>query len=103
VPAHVYIYFPPSDSNAGDNGGAAQYVNGISEGLAYTSGSQVILAVDTAENVAARNSLRMVSKTTFNAKDMNLFIFDIAQMPAVCGTVRPLPLVICRPETNNIS
>jgi hypothetical protein len=61
-------------------------VNGVKEGLAYTSGDQVILAVDTAEDVAARNSLRMVSKTTFNAKDMNLFIFDIAQMPAVCGT-----------------
>ncbi|KAJ7698656.1 hypothetical protein B0H17DRAFT_1006638 [Mycena rosella] len=82
----TFLDFFNYDSNAGDNGGAAQYVNGISEGLAYTSGSQVVLAVDTAENVAARNSLRMVSKTTFNAKDMNLFVFDIAHMPAVCGT-----------------
>ncbi|KAJ7484428.1 glycoside hydrolase family 16 protein [Mycena latifolia] len=82
----TFLDFFKYDTNSGDNGGAAQYVNGISEGLAYTSGSQVILAVDTAEDVSARNALRMVSKTTFNAKDMNLFIFDIAQMPAVCGT-----------------
>jgi len=81
-----FLDFFKYDSGTGDNGGSANYVNGVSEGLAYTSGSQVILAVDNSENVAARNSLRMVSKTTFNAKDMNLFIFDIAHMPAVCGT-----------------
>ncbi|KAJ7931205.1 glycoside hydrolase family 16 protein [Mycena leptocephala] len=82
----TFLDFFNYDSNTNDNGGVAQYVNGVKEGLAYTSGDQVILAVDTAEDVAARNSLRMVSKTTFNAKDMNLFIFDIAHMPAVCGT-----------------
>ncbi|KAJ7089269.1 glycoside hydrolase family 16 protein [Mycena belliarum] len=82
----AFLDFFKYDTNANDNGGAAQYVNGISQGLAYTSGSQVILAVDNAQNVGARNALRMVSKNTFNAKDMNLFVFDIAQMPAVCGT-----------------
>jgi hypothetical protein len=82
----AFLDFFNYDTNTNDNGGVAQYVNGVQEGLAYTSGNQVILAVDTAEDVAARNSLRMVSKTTFNAKDMNLFIFDIAAMPAVCGT-----------------
>ncbi|KAJ7098315.1 concanavalin A-like lectin/glucanase domain-containing protein [Mycena epipterygia] len=82
----AFLDFFNYDSNAGDNGGSAQYVNGVSQGLAYTSGDQVILAVDTTESVSTRNSLRMVSKTTFNAKDMNLFIFDIAHMPAVCGT-----------------
>ncbi|KAF7334272.1 hypothetical protein MSAN_02388800 [Mycena sanguinolenta] len=81
-----FLDFFNYDSGTGDNGGVANYVNGVNEGLAYVSGSQVILAVDTAETVSARNSLRMVSKTTFNAKDMNLFIFDIAAMPAVCGT-----------------
>ncbi|KAJ7731127.1 glycoside hydrolase family 16 protein [Mycena maculata] len=81
-----FLDFFNYDSGTGDNGGSANYVNGVSEGLAYTSGSQVILAVDTSEDVSARNSLRMVSKTTFNAKNQNLFIFDIAHMPAVCGT-----------------
>ncbi|KAJ6532701.1 glycoside hydrolase family 16 protein [Mycena vulgaris] len=82
----TFLDFFKYDTGTGDNGGAANYVNGVSEGLAYTSGDQVILAVDTAESVSARNSLRMVSKTTFNAKDNNLFVFDIAHMPAVCGT-----------------
>ncbi|KAJ7253692.1 hypothetical protein B0H12DRAFT_1233567 [Mycena haematopus] len=82
----TFLDFFNYDSGTGDNGGVANYVNGVSEGLAYTSGNQVILAVDTAEDVSARNSLRMVSKTTFNAKNMNLFVFDIAAMPAVCGT-----------------
>ncbi|KAJ6469495.1 glycoside hydrolase family 16 protein [Mycena sanguinolenta] len=81
-----FLNFFNYDSGTNDNGGVANYVNGVNEGLAYVSGDQVILAVDTAEQVAARNSLRMVSKTTYNAKDMNLFIFDIAAMPAVCGT-----------------
>ncbi|KAJ6571830.1 hypothetical protein B0H19DRAFT_1064860 [Mycena capillaripes] len=81
-----FLDFFNFDLGTGDNDGVANYVNGISEGLAYTQGNQVILAVDDAEDVSARNALRMVSKTTFNAKDMNLFIFDIAQMPAVCGT-----------------
>ncbi|KAF7348526.1 hypothetical protein MVEN_01370100 [Mycena venus] len=81
-----FLDFFNYDTGTGDNDGVAEYVNGVQEGLAYTSGNQVILAVDTAEDVSARNSLRMVSKTTFNAKDMNLFIFDIAHMPAVCGT-----------------
>jgi len=81
-----FLNFFNYDTNDNDNGGVAQYVNGVQEGLAYTSGNQVILAVDTTEDVAERNSLRMVSKTTFNAKDMNLFVFDIAAMPAVCGT-----------------
>ncbi|KAJ7669298.1 glycoside hydrolase family 16 protein [Mycena polygramma] len=81
----TFLDFFNYDSGSGDNGGVADYVNGISEGLAYTSGNQVILAVDDTENVGTRKSLRMVSKTTFNAKDQNLFIFDIAHMPAVCG------------------
>ncbi|KAF8217767.1 concanavalin A-like lectin/glucanase domain-containing protein [Mycena galopus ATCC 62051] len=81
-----FLDFFNYDSGTGDNSGVANYVNGVSEGLAYTSGDQVILAVDTAEDVSARNSLRMVSKTTFNAVNQNLFIFDIAAMPAVCGT-----------------
>lgn len=82
----AFLDFFNYDSNTNDNGGIAQYVNGVQDGLAYTSGDKVILAVDTTENVNTRNSLRMVSKTTFNAKSMNLFIFDIAHMPAVCGT-----------------
>lgn len=82
----TFLDFFNYDSGTGDNGGSANYVNGVSEGLAYTSGDQVILAVDTSEDVSARNSLRMVSKTTFNADDQNLFIFDVAHMPAVCGT-----------------
>ncbi|KAJ7154734.1 glycoside hydrolase family 16 protein [Mycena filopes] len=82
----AFLDFFNYDSGSGDNGGVANYVNGISQGLAYKSGDQVILAVDDAEDVATRNALRMVSKKTFNAKDENLFIFDIAHMPAVCGT-----------------
>jgi hypothetical protein len=82
----TFLDFFNYDTGTGDNGGVANYVNGIDEHLAYTSGNQVILAVDTVESVSARNSLRMVSKTTFNAEDMNLFVFDIAAMPAVCGT-----------------
>ncbi|KAJ7033161.1 glycoside hydrolase family 16 protein [Mycena alexandri] len=81
-----FLDFFNYDSGTGDNGGVAQYVDGASKGLAYKSGNQVVLAVDTTESVSARNSLRMVSKTSFNAKDTNLFIFDIAHMPAVCGT-----------------
>ncbi|KAJ7636967.1 glycoside hydrolase family 16 protein [Roridomyces roridus] len=81
-----FLNFFNYDSGTGDNGGSANYVNGVKEGLAYVSNGQVILAVDDAESVSARNSLRMVSKTTFNAGDQNLFVFDIAHMPAVCGT-----------------
>lgn len=82
----AFLDFFNYDAGFGDNGGAAEYVNGISEGLAYTSGDQVILAVDDTPTVSARGSLRMVSKTKFNAENNNLFIFDIAHMPAVCGT-----------------
>ncbi|KAK7059685.1 hypothetical protein R3P38DRAFT_2837226 [Favolaschia claudopus] len=82
----AFLDFFNYDSNTNDNGGVAQYVNGVKEGLAFTSGKQVILAVDNTEKATTRNALRMVSKQTFNAKDQNLFIFDIAAMPAVCGT-----------------
>jgi hypothetical protein len=69
-----------------DNGGIAQYVNGVTSGLAYTSGSQVVLAVDSTPNASPRKAVRMHSKTRFNAQDNNLFIFDVAHIPAVCGT-----------------
>ncbi|CAK5272825.1 unnamed protein product [Mycena citricolor] len=82
----AFLDFFHFDSGTGDNGGNANYVNGVQKGLAYTQGNQVVLAVDTADSVAARNSIRMVSDKTFNAAGQNLFIFDIAQMPAVCGT-----------------
>jgi len=81
----AFLDFFNYDSGANDNGGIANYVNGISTKLARTVGDQVVLAVETTQNVDTRKSLRLVSKTTFNAKDTNLFIFDIAHMPAVCG------------------
>ncbi|KAJ7054376.1 glycoside hydrolase family 16 protein [Mycena amicta] len=82
----TFLDFFNYDTGTGDNGGVANYVNGISSGLAYTSNGQVILAVDTEETVSTRQALRLVSKTTFNAEDQNLFIFDVAQIPSVCGT-----------------
>ncbi|KAJ7255270.1 glycoside hydrolase family 16 protein [Mycena rebaudengoi] len=81
-----FLDFFNYDSGFGDNGGVAEYVNGVSEGLAHLSGDKVILAVDDTPTVSARSSLRMVSKEKFNAENNNLFIFDIAAMPAVCGT-----------------
>ncbi|KAF7378486.1 hypothetical protein MSAN_00276000 [Mycena sanguinolenta] len=59
----TFLDFFTFETTNNDNGGVAQYVNGITSGLAYTSGSQV-----------------------FNAADNNLFIFDVAHIPAVCGT-----------------
>lgn len=82
----AFLDFFNYDSGTGDNNGVANYVNGISTNLARTDGDQVVLAVDTTQNVETRKSLRLVSKTTYNAEDNNLFIFDIARMPAVCGT-----------------
>jgi hypothetical protein len=75
-----------SELSTNDNGGIAQYVNGVTSGLAYTSGSQVVLAVDSTPNASPRKAVRMHSKTRFNAQDNNLFIFDVAHIPAVCGT-----------------
>ncbi|KAJ7113814.1 hypothetical protein C8R44DRAFT_740702 [Mycena epipterygia] len=73
-----------SETFSNDNDGIAQYVHGATAGLAYTSGSQVILVVDDTPSASPRKSAH--SKTTFNAKNNNLFIFDIAHIPAVCGT-----------------
>ncbi|KAF7323747.1 hypothetical protein MKEN_00595700 [Mycena kentingensis (nom. inval.)] len=81
----TFLDFFKYDTGTGDNSGVAKYVNGISSGLAYVSGDQVHLAVDTEQYADTRESLRMVSKTTFNADDNTLFIFDIEHMPAVCG------------------
>jgi hypothetical protein len=44
----------------------------------------------------------MVSKTTFNAEDMNLFVFDIAAMPAVCGTCASNLLLSYAPATDRL-
>ncbi|KAF7291851.1 hypothetical protein MIND_01210300 [Mycena indigotica] len=82
----AFLDFFNYDSGTGDNNGVANYVNGVKEGLAYTSNGKVILSVDTEEKVSSRKSLRMVSKKTYNAKDQNLFVFDIKSMPSVCGT-----------------
>ncbi|KAK0211278.1 glycoside hydrolase family 16 protein [Desarmillaria ectypa] len=73
------------DIAAADNDGVANYVNGSSEGLVYVDGDEnVIIAIDTAETVALRNSVRMVSDITFNPG--YLFLFDIKEIPAACGT-----------------
>ncbi|KAJ6507035.1 glycoside hydrolase family 16 protein [Mycena sanguinolenta] len=82
----TFLDFFVYETTTNDNGGVAQYVNGASSGLAYTSGSQVVLAVDTTPTVSLRKSIRMHSNTQFNAADNNLFIFDVAHIPAVCGT-----------------
>ncbi|KAK0441126.1 glycoside hydrolase family 16 protein [Armillaria borealis] len=73
------------DVEAADNDGVANYVDGGSSGLVYLDGDEnVIIAIDTAETVALRNSVRMVSSTTFNPG--YLFLFDIKEIPAACGT-----------------
>jgi hypothetical protein len=73
------------DVAAADNDGVANYVDGTSSGLVYLDGDEnVIIAIDTAETVALRNSVRMVSNTTFNPG--YLFLFDIKEIPAACGT-----------------
>ncbi|KAK0482622.1 glycoside hydrolase family 16 protein [Armillaria novae-zelandiae] len=73
------------DVAAADNDGVANYVDGSSSGLVYLDGDEnVIIAIDTAETVALRNSVRMVSSTTFNPG--YLFLFDIKEIPAACGT-----------------
>ncbi|KAJ6553698.1 glycoside hydrolase family 16 protein, partial [Mycena vulgaris] len=82
----TFLDFFEYELSRNDNGGVAQYVNGVTAGLAYTSGSHVILAVDSTPSVSPRKAVRMHSKTRFNAKDNNLFIFDVAHIPAVCGT-----------------
>ncbi|KAJ7930908.1 glycoside hydrolase family 16 protein, partial [Mycena leptocephala] len=82
----AFLDFFDFELSTNDNGGIAQYVNGVTSGLAYTSGSQVVLAVDSTPNASPRKAVRMHSKTRFNAQDNNLFIFDVAHIPAVCGT-----------------
>ncbi|KAJ7928220.1 glycoside hydrolase family 16 protein, partial [Mycena leptocephala] len=82
----TFLDFFDFELTTNDNGGVAQYVDGVASGLAYTSGSQVVLAVDNTPTVSLRKALRMHSKTQFNAADNNLFIFDVAHIPAVCGT-----------------
>ncbi|KAJ7685943.1 glycoside hydrolase family 16 protein [Mycena rosella] len=82
----AFLDFFEYELSTNDNGGIAQYVNGATSGLAYTSGSQVVLAVDDTPSASPRKAVRMHSKTTFNAKDNNLLIFDVAHIPAVCGT-----------------
>jgi hypothetical protein len=42
-------------------------------------------SVETTEWVDMRKAVRMVSKQTFNPSDNLLFIFDVQQMPGVCG------------------
>ncbi|KIY42968.1 glycoside hydrolase family 16 protein, partial [Fistulina hepatica ATCC 64428] len=81
-----FINFFNFDSGQSDNDGVANYVDGVTEGLVYTnSDGQVVIAVDTTEYVSLRNSVRMVSATTFNPSTSSLFIFDVEQIPAVCG------------------
>ena len=58
-------------------------MNGVTSGLAYTSGSQVVLAVDTTPTVSLRNAVRMHSNKQFNAVDNNLFIFDVEHIPGM--------------------
>ncbi|KAJ7835088.1 hypothetical protein B0H14DRAFT_3461573 [Mycena olivaceomarginata] len=82
----TFLDFFDFELTTNDNGGVAQYVDGVASGLAYTSGSQVVLAVDDTPTVSLRKAVRMHSKTQFNAADNNLFIFDVAHIPAVCGT-----------------
>ncbi|KAF7359638.1 hypothetical protein MVEN_00687700 [Mycena venus] len=82
----TFLDFFDFELTTNDNGGVAQYVDGVASGLAYTSGSQVVLAVDDTPTVSLRKAVRMHSKTQFNAVDNNLFIFDVAHIPAVCGT-----------------
>nr|GAT54798.1 predicted protein [Mycena chlorophos] len=81
-----FIDFFDYSGGTGDNSGVADYVDSAS-GLVYTSNGQVILAVDTTGTVSnTRKAVRLTSKTTYNAKNQNLFIFDVAQIPSVCGT-----------------
>ncbi|KAJ6586108.1 concanavalin A-like lectin/glucanase domain-containing protein [Mycena capillaripes] len=82
----TFLDFFDFELTTNDNGGVVQYVDGVESGLAYTSGSQVVLAVDDTSTVSLRKAVRMHSKTQFNAVDNNLFIFDVAHVPAVCGT-----------------
>ncbi|KAJ6498231.1 hypothetical protein DFH09DRAFT_1103299 [Mycena vulgaris] len=77
----TFLDFFEYELSTNDNGGIARYVNGATAGLAYTSGSQVILAVDDTPSASLRKAVRMHSKTRFNAKDNNLFIFDVAHIP----------------------
>jgi len=80
-----FIDFFNFDSGTSDNSGVADYVNGVDNGLVYVDGNgKIRLAVDTTEDVGTRKSVRMVSQTTFNPG--HLFVFDIQQIPAVCGT-----------------
>jgi len=58
----TFLDFFNYDTGTGDNGGVANYVNGDTAGLASVQGKQVILSVDTTQNVQTRNSLRLVSK-----------------------------------------
>lgn len=73
-------YFTAS-SGASDNSGVANYVDDL---ISVNSDGDVLMWVDTTENVNLRNSMKLSSSETFNVGTM--MIFDIVHMPTGCGT-----------------
>ncbi|KAL1736812.1 glycoside hydrolase family 16 protein [Schizophyllum commune] len=84
----AFLDFFHYDVHPSDNEGVANYVDGPSNGLTYVDGNgKVVVAVETTNNVnGLRKAVRMVSTETFNPSQNLLFIFDVQQMPAACGT-----------------
>ncbi|KIY71080.1 glycoside hydrolase family 16 protein [Cylindrobasidium torrendii FP15055 ss-10] len=71
------------DTGASDNSGAAMYV-GRDAGLTYANGDgHAVIAIDSTQYAALRNSIRMTSSETFNVG--SLVIVDVQEMPATCG------------------
>ncbi|KAE9391303.1 hypothetical protein BT96DRAFT_945478 [Gymnopus androsaceus JB14] len=73
-------YFTAS-SGASDNSGVTNYVDNL---ISVNSDGDVLMWVDTTENVNLQNSMKLSSSETFNVGTM--MIFDIVHMPTGCGT-----------------
>ncbi|KAL1748407.1 glycoside hydrolase family 16 protein [Schizophyllum fasciatum] len=84
----AFLDFFHYEVHPADNQGVANYVDGPSNGLTYVDGNgKVVVAVESTNNVnGLRKAVRMVSNETFNPSQNLVFVFDVQQMPAACGT-----------------